>query len=291
MSKEGFVLRCIRSGRIKRQTWGQMAFLVACLFILLSVLQSVSSVTANSSTSELDVAHYLPVILEGYPPDITGQVLYSGVPSANTMLDLYFYDRTDWSPIASTTTSRDGRYLFSGIAPLSPGERYYVRYGPNETNPAYLYSWYGPIISTYSVGDSVSGGTFDIADVTLLTPRSGASVKLPFTFTWEPRGVKGDNYRVALLDQASGDYWFTNDLGDVGAFTVNSLPPEIQSGRQYAWYLEVYQGTDSFGESFKLNDIRFVGLNTQQRSPALGGAYFVKAKTEGRTGRSTVEGR
>jgi hypothetical protein len=262
--------------RVSRDGWAYLALLLMILVVLLTGRTAVAPVAASRDSVALNQLIYLPIVLESYPPDISGRVTFKGAPAAAIALDLYFNNGSDWSVITSTTTDSSGAYRFSGIASLQPGQEYYVRYGPNESNPDYVYSWYGPLIKNYTSGDSVSGGVFDIADVRLLSPAPGANAGLPVTFTWEQRDKVRSTYRVALLDLDNGDYWVTNNLGDVGSVTINTLPPEIRPGRDYGWYVEVYQGPDSFGESFMLNDIRFKATAVQHGRPGSETSLFTQ---------------
>lgn len=220
---------------------------------------------------------YLPAIMnafEGQKPagGITGKVTEKGAPAANVALELRYFDGTSFSTKATTKTNGNGVYLFDGIASLGQGQIYYVRFGPNESNAARLYVWFGPDIKSYNAGSQTKGGDFDIADVLLLEPQDGASQPLPVTFKWQRRGVPTDSYRVVLFDPGSNDSWITEDLGDVGSSTISELPPEIKEGKQYGWYVEVYNGPGSYGVSYYFNYITFQGLSRQapgQEYPSL----------------------
>ena len=97
---------------------------------------------------------------------------------------------------------------------------------------AILYAWYGSIITpAYTSGTRLHGGSFDIANVDLLSPAYGATVSLPATFTWQRRGLAGDTYRIFLFDLDTGDGALTRDLGDTGSTTLTSLP---DSGHKWA---------------------------------------------------------
>ena len=189
---------------------------------------------------------------------IYGRLTYKAAAVAGISLKLDFWDGAAWNTTSyATTTDSAGRYAFTGVATISTGQWYEVTYGPNTTDPRYLNGWYGPDLETYTAGTSVHGGDFDIADVSLLTPPSGATVTLPTTFTWQARSITGDTYRHILFDPASDAWWWTDDLGYVGQFVANSLPPEIIYGKEYGWYVQVYNGLDSFGESYYYSAVTF----------------------------------
>lgn len=199
---------------------------------------------------------YLPLITRA-AGGISGRVTYQGSAAAGIALNLRFYNGTAWSTAATTTTDGSGRYLFTGIPALAAGQKYYVRFGPNTTNATYLSSWYGPDIPAYTGSSQIAGGDFDIANVVLLSPAPGATVSLPALFTWQRRQLAGDTYRWLVFDLTTSDTWWTEDLGDVGAFNVTGLPSEVVRGQPYGWYVQVYRGPDSYGTSFYYRQVTF----------------------------------
>ncbi len=168
------------------------------------------------------------------------------------------YDDDSESTVATTTTDGDGGYLFTGIPDLGAGQNYYVLFGPNGSDSRYVSFWFGPDITSYEAGTSVAGGDLDIANVSLTSPASGSTLPLPVTFTWERRTVAGDTYRWILFDPDNPAVaWFTNDLGYVGQFTLTNLPAGATYGKEYGWYLRIYHGADSYGQSFYYGGITF----------------------------------
>ena len=125
-------------------------------------------------------------------------------------------------------------------------------------NPAYVSVWQTASIIAYTSGSTVPGGDFDIANVILLSPPPDAATALPVTFTWQQRGIPGDTYRLAFYDLATDEYWYTADLGNVGSHTVTSLWPGAVLGKEYGWVVWVFNGPDSFGESYYYRDITFL---------------------------------
>jgi hypothetical protein len=142
---------------------------------------------------------------------------------------------------------------------------YYVRYGPNTAQPDYLHNWHGPNISTYTAGDSVPGGDFDIANVSLLSPANGITVTLPVTFTWQMRGVASDTYRWVLFEPGTGTVLnVSDDLGSVGSYTLTSLPDGVDYDEAYGWYARVYNGPDSYGIPYYYRAVTFSSGGTSQ---------------------------
>ncbi len=112
------------------------------------------------------------------------------------------------------------------------------------------------------------GGDFDIADVDLLSPPDDAAQALPVTFTWQQRGIPTDTYRLAFFDLDTDEYWYTDDLGNVGSHTVTSLWPDAVYGKEYGWVVWVFNGPDSFGESYYYQSITFLaGMAGSQAAP------------------------
>jgi hypothetical protein len=182
-------------------------------------------------------------------------VTVGGTAASGIELRLRYYDGSIWSTAATTTTSGDGSYAFQGVPALDPGESYYVRFGPNTSNSAWLNSWYGPDVTAYDGTSLVSGGSFDIANVPLDSPAGGSTVSLPETFRWQRRQLAGDSYRWVLFDPQSSDTWSTSDLGDSDSYTLSGLPQGATYNHVYGWYVEVYAGPDSYGLSYFYRDV------------------------------------
>jgi hypothetical protein len=191
-------------------------------------------------------------------PGIHGRVTYTGAPADGIQLTLRLHAGIDWTDVATTVVGADGSYRFTGAASLDPGQQYQVRYGINASNENYLYAAYGLTLSSYTSGESVWGGDLDIANVHLSGPAAGASLPLPVTFTWEPRGIIGDAYRFILFEPAGNGQWTTGDLGAVGSFTLTSLPAGAAFGHQYRWFVRVYSASGTYGDSFRYPTITFV---------------------------------
>ncbi len=202
------------------------------------------TVTATSTTTPAGTGLY-------------GRVTKGGAPAAGIALGLYRTDDLGDVEVAQAVTASDGRYSFSGIPALPVDVAYYVAYGPNETDPSLLYLWYGPEITGYAAGANVPAGDFDIANVVLLSPASGATMTLPATFTWQRRNLAGDTYRVLFMDPEGSDWWQTNDLGDAGSYTLNGLGAGMAYGAPYYWFIAVFRGPDSFGYSYYMRSVTF----------------------------------
>jgi hypothetical protein len=185
-------------------------------------------------------------------------VTYNGSAAEQILLTLWFYNGTAWAPMSETNTAVDGSYLFGSVSSLNSGQAYGVMYSNSAGDPRYLSVWYGPIIQGYTVGSRRSGGDFDIANVTLLSPPHDSSRLLPVTFTWQTRGLAGDSYRWVLFDLETNQLWETGSLGDTGMYILTALPSGTNYDRKYGWFVRVYSGENGFGESFYYHAITFV---------------------------------
>jgi hypothetical protein len=185
-------------------------------------------------------------------------VTYNGAAAPGIDLRLRFYDSASWSTVATATTDLDGRYRFTGVQSLGLGQVYYVRYDNDARDDRYVAGWYAPDITSYTEGQVADGGSFDIANVALLLPEPGVSVSLPAEFGWAQRGLPGESYRWRLFDpDDTATSWTTNDLGDVGSYTLTELPSGAVRGKEYGWYVLVYQGADNYGGSYYYRRVTF----------------------------------
>jgi hypothetical protein len=221
-----------------------------------------TSFTGTSfQVTETDLtAVFLPAVMRSQVAAKTGfngRVTYNNAPASGIQVDLRFYDGGSWSTAKSANTGSDGRFTISGVPGLSSGQKYYLRFGPNTSNKNYLYSWYCPTLTSYAAGDAVADCDFDIANITLGEPDSGATVKLPVTFNWDKRGVSGDSYQWELFEVDDDNYWDSQLLGDVSSFTLSNLPSGVSNGPHYGWMILANQGDDSYGSSFYYHSVYF----------------------------------
>jgi len=218
---------------------------------------------------------YLPLVVrtaEQPKPTggIGGQVSYNGAPASGIELDLRYYDGSGWSTALTTMTGSDGRYLITRASSLGAGEKYYVRFGPNNTDDRYLYNWYCPDMTTYTAGESVLDCNFDVGDITLVSPPPDAVVSLPVTFTWQKRGIPGDTYGMRIfLPDGSSTQWESGDLGDVNSYTLTFHPGFVNLGEQYAWDGYIYNGSNGYGTSYWGILFEFSSSQTGFSNPSL----------------------
>jgi hypothetical protein len=201
---------------------------------------------------------YLPLVsrvLKG----ISGHVTENGQSAAGVPLELRFFDGATWSSLATQTTNADGDFIFAGAPTLKPGQIYYVGYY-NEDDLKRLWRWETRELITYTAGSQVEIGNFDIADITMLSPAPGATVRLPYTFVWEVRpATPSDSYEFNLYDSQDNNPYFYTDpaLGYVDYYTLASLPQGFATGTTYSWEMWVYSPDGGHGISLELRDVIF----------------------------------
>ncbi|MBI5304357.1 MAG: DUF11 domain-containing protein [Chloroflexi bacterium] len=224
--------------------------------------------TANIKTPIVPI--HFPLI--GRSPDsgingIYGRVTFNGQPISYSYvpLELRFYNGSGWTTRATTRTNPDGTYLFLNPPTLTSGQRYYVRY-INTGSPLTLASWATRVLTSYTMGDNIAIGDFDIGNIELNAPAPGSLVSLPTTFQWTRRSATPtDSYEFNLIDYTDGNpWWWTAPLGYTGGYTLNSLPAGFSTGTPYAWYVGVYSPDGGYGESFYLY---VVGFNNTGNAP------------------------
>lgn len=192
---------------------------------------------------------FLPLLMKSIP-SIYGWVTEYGCGVAGISLELRYYNGTAWATRATTTTAEDGKYSFAGAPSLKPGERYYVRYY-NPTNPNRLWTWGTPILLSYQAGKNVLLSVFDITDLYLNSPADGAGIYLPYTFQWWARLVTpDDSYDFNLVEYYGEDYWYTQPLGYVSSYKLNTLPNGFNAGEPQFWYVGINSPDGGYGESY-----------------------------------------
>jgi photosystem II stability/assembly factor-like uncharacterized protein len=184
------------------------------------------------------------------------------------------------SKVMTVTTGANGYYNFVGAPTLPAAQFYLVWYfnderGGNIANDKYLWRWYAPRITSYTAGASVSGGSFDIADIRLLAPTE-ATVSLPTTFSWSTRGISGEHYAWELFDLNTGDT--VCDSGDTPLPSPEFTLTESyflntchgQYGTKYGWFAWVVAGpswSNGYGDSFYYAEITFRSTGAPTPTP------------------------
>jgi hypothetical protein len=211
-----------------------------------------------------EIKIYLPLVMKNRIRYASGQITDRNIPLAGQLVELLFNNSVDdWKTWDVTFTDSQGYYVFE--APESnEAEKYYVRWENtmNGNDPDRLWSWE---CSEVDVSSQAAANlcNFDVEDVELLTPASGSTVLLPYTFTWQPRLTAADSYELILQDWVEATpIYYSPMLGYFGSFALNSLPPGFLTDTEYLWFVTVY-GSNGRGYSYAILDVTF-----QSGSPA-----------------------
>lgn len=183
---------------------------------------------------------------------IYGHVTQNGVNVSGILLQLRYYNGSSWSTYTTTNTDSNGDYSFSSAPSLANGEYYKVWYVNSTYVADRIWYWGTKIISTYSAGDNVHIGDFDIADVGDMSPEDEDTVSLEKDFEWDKRpNTPTDLYELNLFNPSGDEYWFST-VGDNNSHKVNCLPQGFNTGTDYGWYVGIYSPDGGYGYSFYL---------------------------------------
>ena len=163
------------------------------------------------------------------------------------------------------------RHENAGRRPLADaGQRYYLRY-LNSSESSRLSYWGTRSQTNYTAGSAVAIGDFDVANIALVSPASGAKVGLPTTFRWARRTATSyDSYELDLYDPGDHNpWWWTNGIGYVDNYVLNGLPGGFGANTQYGWFAAVYSPDGGYGEPYYYRTITFtdVGVATATGAP------------------------
>jgi hypothetical protein len=216
---------------------------------------------------ELNHLTYLPFVSTP-PSSISGRVTLNGAPAAGVSMDLILYEGGTAIPRANTTTGPDGRYAFINPPGLSAGQLYYVLFlNSEETGDGRLAAWITRSLTSFSAGSNVEFGDFDIADISLVSPKPGDTVSLPTIFQWTLRAATpSDSYQLEVFDPNDPTEFYSPLLGYVDEYTLMSLPEAFDPGHGYGWDVVVNSPDGGTGVSFYYNPILFTnnGLPSSQ---------------------------
>lgn len=214
---------------------------------------------------------YFPIIIR--PPGMLyGTVTEFGLPAADVNLTLvrcltWFTNPggnlvcMTWDTYAATT-DHNGWYAFIDPPSLviSPGEVFSQTYHAYLNNapaaPNHLAGWNSRTIDSYTQGDFVNLGNFDIGGITPLTPTTDSVVHFPVTFQWTPRhNVPTDRYNVCVSGGLfipkfdPGDFICLGPGSYTNQVTLSDPFAGIDYGYDYQWYVEVPDDTGGVGYS------------------------------------------
>jgi uncharacterized repeat protein (TIGR01451 family) len=197
---------------------------------------------------------FLPMIIRP-EPGIYGYVSNWGGSEA-PRLYLLFFDGSTWSVDAHVDIDTTTGYFKFNPPSLAPGQKYCVRYGPN--NPlspsdydGNLFIWFTRILTEYSSDQSVFIGNIVATDVSLITPPPGATVSMPTTFQWLKRSTSPtDSYQFELYDPYGTSDFITPPLGFTNRYPMTQLPLGFSPYTQYGWTIWVNSPDGGYGLAY-----------------------------------------
>lgn len=166
-------------------------------------------------------------------------------------LDLIIHDGETWWVRAQTKTDLSGRYAFSNVPALNPGERYFVRF-LNGDNPHRLRMWETRRLTEYTAGSDVDLGFFDVKAIEQISPQAGETVTPPVVFTWVMRPeTPSANYGFELADlDPEHEFSFITELGPADNYTLEALPGIFSPGSMVYWGVWINTPDGGRGASF-----------------------------------------
>lgn len=246
----------------------------------------------NVSTPRIQVNAALDALQGGGGGSgINGRVTYRGQAVGGLTLKLVRYDSNgQGTNVGSATTDGQGKYQFTTAETLPANNAYRVAFNnaDNGNDNRYLYSWRGPRVTSYTAGTSAAGGDFDIVDLPLLNPNDNTARPLPITFSWTPRGISGDQYRLRITATSGNPFWLSPDATASGSYTVNAKPDPLSFNTPYDWYVLVLNG-DGFGLSFGTNQVN-IAPGGPGPTPATPTRTLTPPPGQGIHGRVTYQG-
>jgi len=193
---------------------------------------------------------------------IYGRVTYMGNASSATYVHLRHCGQTGVSytcySMLVVPTQPDGTYSFANARTLGANEYYYVRF--SGYGSSYLRYWKTKHLFSYTAGQTIQAGDFDIANVWPRAPWDGNTCALPCTFQWDRRPASpSDSYYIELW--GDNDLWWENPspLGYVNSYQLGSLPTGFSTGVQYLWDVAIAGPNGEYGYSYQAWGVSFSG--------------------------------
>ena len=243
-----------------------------------AIISGEGQVVSRRAVTTLALAKlYLPLMSKPRP-GIQGYVTFNGAPAADVFLELRHFDGQSFSTQASGNTDANGFYDFQAPS-LPAGQYYYVRYLNHQIDPSRLSFWATANINSYTAGNAAAGGSFDLGDVVLTSPASGATVALPAPFQWVRRpATPTDSYQFSLFDPNGNAFGQTGLLGYVNGLTLTGVPSNFHSGIPYGWYVAINSPDGGYGESYYYRPVTFSNVLADSQPSVAGGVQVSPAR-------------
>ncbi len=232
----------------------QWALRIAALLGLLLTIVPVQPGRAADPPVKL----FLPLITKPFV-GISGRVTFNGAVPKYTEVELcYWVDSQTGDCPFSYNLNSEGYYYFPASW-LTPGRSYFVGFfNYFGTDEGMLDHWFTRELEPYVANSNIVMETFDIADVTLLSPASGATVSLPYVFQWTKRPASpSDSYRFRLYEPSTNNSFYSAPLGYIDSFQLDGLPAGFSPNKAYRWTIWVYSPDGGSGVALTPSTITF----------------------------------
>jgi hypothetical protein len=145
---------------------------------------------------------------------------------------------------------------------------------PSEQPNGLMLIWIGDDIGAYVQGDIRHLDSFDIGDVTYVSPNTTTPTTFPATFTWNARPVGGDYYFWQLYNQnfatIAKEYPFL--MSTAASFTLSSAADkQLMQGSSFngaAYWDVVVVSRAGWGISYNSGVVSFGSLASQAEAQA-----------------------
>jgi hypothetical protein len=167
-------------------------------------------------------------------------------------VELRYCIATTCSSAGTTLTGSQGSYAFRSIVPSTEDQaEYYVRY-LNGANVSGRLAYYASrSLTEFGASSEVDLGSFDIADIDLISPEASVAVAAQSTFRWTKRpATPSDNYEFDLYDADWSPSWYSDRLGYVDSYELDGLPEGFHLDVPYYWEVWAYDPQGGHGISF-----------------------------------------
>jgi hypothetical protein len=201
---------------------------------------------------------YLVTLHQTALSGIHGCVTEDGTPRSDVPVKLWRYNSpNNWSSWNATTNS-SGYFQFTGKSGVSSPQFYLVEYYAASAGSR-IGVYDTRTLTPYTGSSSAFIGDFDIDNILLSWPNSGANVNLPETFQWMRRWATPlDDYTFDLFDlQGDVPDFIADELGYVGNYDLTFLPGGYNYGELYGWGVLVDDVFGGWGASYYYNTVSF----------------------------------
>jgi hypothetical protein len=175
--------------------------------------------------------------------------------------------------LLTARTNAGGVYQFpADLVPSTDDNTWYrlVYLSPSDAPDGKLLLWRSEDLEVYTQGTQFTFDTFDIADVTLLSPNSATPQSLPIQFAWNARSAGTDYYLWQLYDRKFTPIALERPalLHSTPSFTLTvASDPQLKPGSSLAdgRFWDIVVATPAgYGNSWNINQVAFSSAAADQ---------------------------